>query len=69
MRLIVATLLRFQRALSTGGISLELSLNKMDLEARIQMPEDRGPDTPAGPAHRLMSAKATDPSQKKSGFL
>jgi len=24
----------------------------MDLEARIQMPEDRGPDTPAGRAHR-----------------
>jgi len=41
----------FLATVSTEDFSLELSLNKMDLEAGIRMPEDRGPDTLVGRAH------------------
>src|ERR1700751_5719469 len=41
---------RFLAPVSTEGISLELRLNKMDPEARIGMPEDRGPDRLVGRA-------------------
>jgi hypothetical protein len=55
---------------STEEILLELTPKQMDLETRIWMPEDRGPDRLVGRAHwaftGLMSAKATRLSAKKN---
>jgi hypothetical protein len=42
---------RFLAPVSTEELSLELTLNKMDLEAGIRMPEDRGSDRLVGRAH------------------
>jgi hypothetical protein len=41
----------FLAPVATADILLEVNLDKMDLEAGIRMPEDRGPDRPGGPAH------------------
>jgi hypothetical protein len=58
----------FLAPVSTDEISLELTLNKMDLEAGIQMPEDRGADRLVGRAHWANVSQSDPALRKKYGF-
>jgi hypothetical protein len=47
---------------------LELTLNKMDLEAGIPMPEDRGPDRHVGDARWANVSKSEPTLHERMGF-